>query len=138
MILRTIKDHFLSLAVNALRIGSYPHDSQEDRLRKTLLVGGSFLVILATAIYGIIYYYFNEPVAASISWLYTIVTALSLYRLARTGQYRFHRFNQLVLGLLLPFIQTLVLGGFMNSSAVLLWSFISPMGAMLLKRWKRY
>jgi len=132
MLLRAIKDHFLSLAVNALRIGNYPADSQEDRLRKTLLVGGSYMVILATAIYGTIYYYFNEPVAASISWLYTIVTALSLYRLARTGRYRFHRFNQLALGLFLPFCHMLVLGGFMNSSAVLLWSFISPTGALLL------
>jgi len=132
MILRSMKDYILSLAVNAVRIGNYSDDSQEDRLRKTLLVGGSYLVILATAIYGTIYLYFNEPMAASISWLYTVVTAFSLYRLARTGQYRFHRFNQLALGLLLPFIQTLVLGGFMNSSAVLLWSFISPMGAMLL------
>jgi adenylate cyclase len=37
---------------------------------------------------------------------------------------------QLILGLMLPFSHTLLLGGFMYSSAVFLWGLISPLGAL--------
>jgi guanylate cyclase len=43
-----------------------------------------------------------------------------------------YNFSQLFLGLLLPFLEHLTLGGFRNSGGVLMWALISPLGALLL------
>jgi guanylate cyclase len=40
--------------------------------------------------------------------------------------------TQLALILILPFLLQLALGGFVNASAVILWSFFAPLGAMLM------
>jgi guanylate cyclase len=50
---------------------------------------------------------------------------------ALTHRYLFYRLSQLILILLLPFFLQVALGGFVNSSAVILWSFICPLGALL-------
>jgi guanylate cyclase len=49
-----------------------------------------------------------------------------------THRYHLLRFSQLFFGLAAPFLFTLVLGGLVGSSAVILWSLITPMGALLL------
>jgi guanylate cyclase len=54
-----------------------------------------------------------------------------------THQYRFFRASQLVLILLLPFLLMLALGGFINSSVVILWSFICPLGALLFAEYRQ-
>jgi len=77
------------------------------------------------------YIFFNEPLAGAIPLSYGIVSLLSIVHFWRTHQYRFFRFSQLRLILLLPFLLMVALGGFSNGSAVVLWSLICPMGAML-------
>ncbi len=47
-------------------------------------------------------------------------------------RYELLRRAQLGLTLLLPFLLMLALGGFVNSSAVILWAILSPLGALLL------
>ncbi|MEE8484659.1 MAG: adenylate/guanylate cyclase domain-containing protein, partial [Nitrospinota bacterium] len=56
---------------------------------------------------------------------------LSTAYFAGTRRYEFYRTSQLFAILLLPFLVMLTLGGFKNSSAVILWSLISPLGALL-------
>jgi guanylate cyclase len=46
-------------------------------------------------------------------------------------RYRFFLFTQLLLILFLPFLLMIALGGFIKSSAVILWSLLSPLGALL-------
>jgi guanylate cyclase len=48
-----------------------------------------------------------------------------------TRRYRLFLFTQLLLILILPFLLMIALGGFIKSSAVILWSLLSPLGAML-------
>lgn len=62
---------------------------------------------------------------------YAILSFLSIGWFARTRQYSFFRSSQLLLPLLLPFFLMLTLGGFVSSSAVVLWSLSSPLGALL-------
>jgi len=113
------------------RIGSDPNDIDEVRLQKALLVGGSVMFIFAGALWGILYIIFGQPFAGSIPLGYAVVSLFSIIIFAFTHRYRFFRYSQLVLILLLPFFLMLALGGFINSSAVILWSLIAPFGALL-------
>ncbi len=113
------------------RIGSDVNDDDEVRLQKSLLVFSSLMMATLAIIWGSIYLLFGEYIAAAIPISYTILSYLSLASFALTRRYRFYRFSQLLLPLLLPFFLMIALGGFVNSSGVVLWSLTSPFGAML-------
>jgi adenylate cyclase len=113
------------------RIGADPHDSDEVRLQKTLLTLGSFMFIAAGALWSVLYFSFGEYIAAVIPLGYVLVSCLSLVVFHWTHHYRFFLFTQLLLILFLPFLLMIALGGFIKSSAVILWSLLSPLGAML-------
>ncbi len=115
----------------AARIGADPHDSDEERLQKTLLTLGSFMFILAGAMWSVLYFWFGEYTAASIPLGYAIVSSLSVVLFHVTHRFRLFLFTQLLLILFLPFLLMIALGGFIKSSAVILWSLLSPLGAML-------
>lgn len=112
-------------------IGSDPNDDDDIRLQKSLLVVCAIPFIFAGAAWGIMYIFFNEPLAGAIPLSYSIISLFSTIHFGRTHQYHFFRFSQLTLILLLPFFLMLALGGFVNGSAVVLWSLICPLGAML-------
>jgi len=107
-------------------------DSDEIRLQKTVLVGGSFMIMAASIAWGFAFIYFREPLAGAISLIYSIVTFLGLVHLFAFHRHSFFMGFQLLMGLFLPFIQMLVLGGFADSGAVILWSMISPLGVSLI------
>ena len=132
-----VKDLLQSIISWTALVGVEPSDSDDVRLQKTLLVTGSVMVITATALWAAIYLIFNEPAAAAISLFYSTVTLLSLVLFGITHRHRAILFSQLLMGLALPNIQMFVLGGFQNSSAVNLWSLISPLGALILYGSKR-
>ena len=113
------------------RIGADPNDDDNTRLQKSLLVVCAFPFMLAGVAWGLIYVISNEPLAGAIPLSYSFISMLSIVQFGRTRQYRFFRFSQLALILLLPFFLMVALGGFVNGSAVILWSLICPMGAML-------
>lgn len=122
----------LQLAISIItRFGEEAGDSPEVRLQKTLLTAGCFMIVPAAALWGIIYMAFGETLAGSISLSYSTLTVLSLLIFRLTRRCGFILFTQLAMGLLFPFLQTVILGGFANSSAVILWSLISPLGALL-------
>jgi guanylate cyclase len=113
------------------RIGADPNDDDDIRLQKSLLVVCAFPFMLAGVAWGLLYISSNEPLAGSIPLSYAFISLLSILYFGRTRQYRFFRFSQLTLILLLPFFLMVALGGFINSSAVILWSLICPLGALL-------
>jgi len=89
------------------------------------------MFLTAGALWGLIYFAYGQTFASLIPLCYAIISLLSLIVFAVTHRYRFFRFSQLFLVLLLPFLLMMAMGGFISSSAVILWSFISPMGALL-------
>ena len=119
------------------RIGADPTDSDEVRLEKTVLVGASLLIILAALIWGPLYIFFGEPLAGLISLVYMLVTLVSLLIFHRTRRHHFLFFSQTFLGLILPFVHTIVLGGLWSSSVVFLWGLVSPVGALLFYEFRR-
>jgi guanylate cyclase len=112
-------------------IGADETDTEEVRLRKTLLVAGSLMFIFAGALWGILYIALGQPQAGFIPMSYAVISLLSVAVFGLTHRYYFFRSSQLVLILLLPFLLMITLGGFVNSSGVILWSLLSPFGALL-------
>ena len=106
-------------------------DAEDIRLQKSLLVVGSFMFTLAGAVWGIAYILFNERAAGAIPISYALLSILNLIYFSLTQRYHFFRSSQLALILVLPFLLQLALGGFINSSAVIFWSFICPLGALM-------
>ncbi len=122
---------FRRIAAAAAQIGVLPGDSDEMRLRKATVVLSSVLFILAGAIWGVVYIMFDRPLAGAIPLGYAIFSSFNFAIFARTRRYNRFRFSQLFLVLLLPFLLMLVLGGYVSGSAVIMWGFASPLGALL-------
>jgi guanylate cyclase len=107
-------------------------DTEELRLQKALLVVVSLLITIAAILWGALYVFFGESVAGSIPISYSMLTSISLAIFLVTRRYEFYRTTQMVLILLLPFFLMVALGGFINSSAVILWSVLCPLSALIL------
>ncbi len=112
--------------------GDSPDDTVEERIQKRLLVMISSVVAVIGAIWGVLYLYFEEPVAAAIPFAYSASVTISLFVYSRTGRYRWFRFVQLFLILVLPFLLQLALGGFVGASAVIIWALLAPIGALTM------
>lgn len=126
-----IKDFTKRVALFIGRIGADPNDTDEIRMQKALMVAGSFMFILAGALWGLLYFALGQWLPGLIPLSYAVISSLSVLHFGLTRRYRFFRFSQLVLILLLPFLLMATLGGFINSSAVILWSLLCPFGALL-------
>jgi adenylate cyclase len=113
-------------------IGSNPSDPAELQTQKRVLVSVSLIVATLALGWGAVYLVLNEPLAAAIPWTYSAGAAISLTVFAVTGRYRTFRLVQLCLILVLPFLLQLALGGFVNASAVIIWSLLAPLGALAM------
>jgi guanylate cyclase len=115
------------------RIGEDPADSIELRTRKRVLVVTSMTVALLAIAWGAVYLALGEPVAAIIPWTYTTAVVVSLAVFGVNRRFPWFRTTQLLLILLLPFLLQIALGGFVNASAVIIWSFLAaPLGALAM------
>ena len=119
------------------KIGVAPEDSNDVRVQKSSLALASVMFIFAGALWGILYFIFNQPVAGVIPFSYSIISFLSIIIFHITCHYRFFVFSQLVLILFLPFLLMIALGGFVKSSAVILWSLLCPLCALLFDEPRR-
>jgi adenylate cyclase len=112
-------------------LGSLPSDSRELQLRKSVLVLSSSLMATLSFLWVGTYAVLGLWLSAAIPFAYQLASAASLYTFARTRRYRLFRASQLLMSLLLPFALQWSLGGFAASSAVSLWAFTCPVGALL-------
>jgi adenylate cyclase len=126
----------LSLLKKIRDIGAAPDDRPEDTLQKRIFISAIFLVMLATALWGMTYHIFHEPLAGDISLSYSIFTLVCLIVIYRTRQVHSLMLIQIFAGLMMPWLDHIILGGFAASSGVLLWSMISPLAATLFFEFK--
>ncbi len=113
------------------RAGALPSDSEDLRLRKSVLTLSSVLMATLAFVWVVTYALLGLWLSAAIPLVYQLASAASIYTFARTRRYLLFRRSQLWMSLLLPFALQWSLGGFENSSAVSLWAFTSPLGALL-------
>lgn len=124
--------YFVSSLLSIIpRIGVDSSDPEDVRLEKATLVSASLLVISAAAVWGTIYFVYGENLAGLISYSYSAITLLSLILFNSSRSHHFFLLSQCLLGLVIPFVHTVVLGGFWNSSIVIVWSLIAAIGPHL-------
>ncbi|MGZ8514422.1 MAG: adenylate/guanylate cyclase domain-containing protein [Candidatus Limnocylindrales bacterium] len=105
-------------------------DSEEIRVQKVTLTLAAVTVTLLAVIWVATYLALGLPEPAAIPFTYQLVSIASLAAFARTKDYRFFRFSQLLLIVLLPFLLQWSLGGYVASSAVSLWALEGAFGAL--------
>ena len=112
-------------------IGLEPSDDEDLALQKTLQVRATLMMATFAIFWGAVYWHFEEHLAALIPLAYSVLSFASVAFFAVTKRYPLFRFSQLACYLLLPFFLMIALGGFINSSGVVLWSLTAPLGALL-------
>jgi len=112
-------------------IGSLPSDSEEERLRRQVLVLSAVLMAGLASIWVATYAILGLWESAAIPFAYQVASAASLVGFARTHRLVLFRRSQLLMSLVFPFLLQWSLGGFENGSAVCLWGLTSPLGALL-------
>lgn len=112
-------------------IGIAGDDDEQVVLQKQLLVFSSVMIGAAGFVWGLLYIALGEPLAGSIPLNYSFLSAGSIALFSRHKRYRLFRSSQLGLTLILPLLLSVALGGIANSSAVVLWSFTCPLGALV-------
>jgi len=115
------------------RIAVDPSDSDETALRKRIAVVLCTGTLPLTLLWSAIYLAIGAPITAVIPGFYTAFTPINTAIFAYTRNFRFYRFTQLLLILLLPWLVTLSLGGLKQSSVVIIWAALCPLGSLLLE-----
>jgi adenylate cyclase len=111
-------------------IGVAPGDPDDVRVQKVTLTLAAELVTVLSVIWVGTYLALGLPWSAAIPFTYQVVSLVTLVVFARTKDYRFFRFIQIVIIFLLPFLLQWSLGGYVTSSAVSLWALVGVFGAL--------
>ena len=125
-ILRTMR----RLVGRVLRIGAAEGDTEDERLRKVLLLAVTVMVVPAAGVWGAIYWAFGEtrlPRSSPGPTSSSSPSASPVFGLTR--RYAWFAITQFTTFLVLPFVLMWSLGGFVSGSACALWAWLSPLGA---------
>jgi class 3 adenylate cyclase len=117
--------------IKLAQAGSLPSDTEDQHLRKAMLVFLVTIYCVLGLLWGCAYFILGFPLCAGIPFGYSMISIVTLVVFFQTKRYGFFRFTQLMLILLMPFLLQMSLGGFAVSSAVMIWAILSPIGALM-------
>ncbi|MFL6580047.1 MAG: adenylate/guanylate cyclase domain-containing protein [Burkholderiales bacterium] len=106
-------------------------DSDEVKLRKTLLMFASGLMNVAAILWLMIYWSMGLKLPTTIPLGFQIASALILAIYLRTRNFDFFRMAQLGLFLFFPFVVQWSIGSFVSSSGIALLALLAPVGAIV-------
>jgi adenylate cyclase len=132
-----ISSVYQRLVAQAGRIGAALTDGAERALQKRLIVSLSVGLLPLTFLWSVIYFSAGAPLSAAMPGLYTIIAPINTAVFARTRNLAVYRFIQLLMFLILPWLLMMSLGGFKDSSAVIIWAALCPLAALLLENLRR-
>jgi adenylate cyclase len=111
-------------------LGADPHDDEDLRARKALLVLISVLILPVAALWGALYLAFGSPVGV-VPLVYFVILAGAIAVFSRTRDFpSLLRVGQVDI-LLAPTLSMIPLGGFLDSGGVGLWGILAPLGALV-------
>jgi serine phosphatase RsbU (regulator of sigma subunit) len=129
--METFRSQINSWIYRLSNAASLPSDTEELRLRKAVLI---FLTGICTTLgvfWGFGYLALGRPLAGSIPLGYSAISMISLLYFIRSKGYKFFCCAQLALILIFPALLQWSLGGFAASGAVIIWSILAPIGALM-------
>jgi len=110
--------------------GHLPTDTEDEKIKKSTLLVMTFPFAIMGCMWGALYIYNDLLLPSLIPFGYGILSLISVGLFLAFQKFKFFRFSQILLILLLPFFLQISMGGFIPSSSVILWAVISPLGAM--------
>lgn len=119
---------FLGALRNA---GIAPSDSEELRLKKSLLIFATGLISLASMLWLFIYWQLGPQVSSTIPFVFQFLLVGNLVVYLRTLNFDAFRVVQLGIFLFMPFVAQWSMGNFITASGVSLWALLAPVGAVL-------
>jgi guanylate cyclase len=118
-------------------LGVAEGDAEDARLQKKTITLAAALLSTMAIVWVTTYWSLGLWRSGAIPFAYQVVTVAGLVIFARTKRLGPFRSTQLGMMLALPFLLQISLGGFRPSSAVGLWAFIAPLGALLFEGVRR-
>lgn len=128
---RNYNGQFASWMNSLSRYTRLPSETDELRLRKAVLILLAGIYSILGVFWGLAYFALGQTLSGSIPLGYSIISLVSLVYFLRSKRYKFFCRSQLILILILPFLLQWSLGGFAASGAVIIWSILSPIGALM-------
>src|SRR5688572_20441683 len=111
-------------------VGADPHDDEDLRARKALLVLISVLILPVAALWGALYLAFGSPVGVvPLAYFGILFGAIAVFSRTRDFPWLL-RVGQVDI-LLAPTLSMIPLGGFLDSGGVGLWGILAPLGALV-------
>jgi guanylate cyclase len=111
-------------------VGADPHDDEDLRARKALLVLISVLILPVAALWGALYLAFGSPVGVvPLVYFGVLLGAIAVFSRTRDFPWLL-RVGQIDI-LLAPTLSMIPLGGFLDSGGVGLWGILAPLGALV-------
>ncbi len=118
------------------KVGIKDGDSEEEKIMKSSLTVLAVPFAALGLLWSSLYFYNGLYLSGAIPFSYSILSFLTLIHFGITKRYYFFRNSQLFLILILPFLLQASLGGFIGSSAVIIWALVSPVGALVFFKTK--
>jgi guanylate cyclase len=125
------------LIAHIAKLGSAASDDEQTRLNKTLITGAAILFIPAGLVWSWGYFHLGLSLAGFVPLAASLLLLMGLIYYIKTKRYDSFRTFALTQTLLMPIVLTIILGGFVNSGLVILWSALAPFAAMILENQKR-
>ena len=111
-------------------VGADPHDDEDLRARKALLVLISVLILPVAALWGTLYLAFGSPVGVvPLVYFGVLLGAIAVFSRTRDFPWLL-RVGQVDI-LLAPTLSMILLGGFLAAGGVGLWGILAPLGALV-------
>jgi adenylate cyclase len=117
----------------AERVGADALETGDAALRRLVMVLLAVGTLPLTVLWSVVYLVAGAPLAAAIPAVYSVATPVNTALFAWTRNFRLYRFIQLLMTLVLPWFVTMSLGGFKNSSAVIIWAALCPLVSLLVE-----
>lgn len=110
--------------------------TQEDSLRKNLLIFASAFMTFAVVMWLAIYWILGMSFSSNVPLAYQAVSVASLVYYLKTRNFDVFRFTQLCLFLFAPFVMQWSIGNSVASSGVMLWALLAPVLAVVVSGWR--
>ena len=116
-----------------LEIGCLPTDSDQERVTKEVFVIIAFGATAAGIVWAAMYLALAKPWSALVPLCISVATAPTIARFMATKRLGLLPVPFLGLGILLPLLLQLSLGGYLYGSAVVMWAFMAPLFSLLVR-----
>ncbi len=129
--LSRMKRRLLALIARVATAGLRPSDTEEARLHKATVALTAALISLAGILWAGMYAALGLYRAASFPLAYALISIATLPLAVVTNRFDLFRLSQLSMMAVLPFLLQWQLGGIARSGAVMVWSFWTPLYALI-------